>query len=63
MKNYKIITILLCMLLASIAVLTMFILKNEKLIIENDSLKEQIRDYKWQLEQVPYIIEYGCRGE
>lgn len=21
------------------------------------------KDYKWQLEQVPYIIEYWCKGE
>ena len=63
MKNYKIITLLLCMLLSSIALLTMFILKNEKLIIENKNLRDENTEFKWQLEQVPYIIEYACRGE
>lgn len=54
-------------------------LRNEydKLKKENIKLKENIsqskiriseleqlsESYKWQLEQVPYIIEYGCKGE
>ena len=34
-----------------------------KLKKENTKLKQENTDYKWQLEQVPYIIEYGCKGE
>lgn len=26
-------------------------------------LEKLSENYKWQLEQVPYIIEYGCKGE
>lgn len=51
--------------------------KINKLEKENVKLKENIsqsktriseleqlnESYKWQLEQVPYIIEYGCKGE
>ena len=51
--------------------------KINKLKKENTKLKENIsqskiriseleqlnESYKWQLEQVPYIIEYGCKGE
>lgn len=32
----------------------------DKLKKENSKLKQEIIDYKWQLEQVPFIIEYGC---
>ena len=35
----------------------------DKLKKENSKLKQEIIDYKWQLEQVPFIIEYGCRGQ
>ena len=34
----------------------------DKLKKENSKLKQEIIDYKWQLEQVPFIIEYGCNG-
>lgn len=34
-----------------------------KLKKENEKLQQENTDYKWQLEQVPYIIEYGCKGE
>ena len=37
--------------------------KINKLKKENTKLKQEITEYKWQLEQVPYIIEYGCKGE
>ena len=51
--------------------------KIKKVEKENIKLKENIsqskiriseleqinKSYKWQLEQVPYIIEYGCKGE
>lgn len=30
---------------------------------ENNKLKQEITDYKWQIEQVPYIIESWCNGE
>ena len=36
---------------------------NDKLKKENDELKQENIDYKWQIEQVPYIIEYGCKGQ
>lgn len=26
---------------------------------ENNDLKEQISDYKWQIEQIPYVCMYG----
>lgn len=35
----------------------------KKLQKENDKLKQEIIDYKWQIKQVPYIIEYGCKGQ
>lgn len=37
--------------------------KIKKVEKENTKLKQEIIEYKWQLEQVPYIIEYGCKGE
>ena len=37
--------------------------KIKKMEKENTKLKQEITEYKWQLEQVPYIIEYGCKGE
>lgn len=37
--------------------------KIKKIEKENTKLKQEITEYKWQLEQVPYIIEYGCKGE
>lgn len=30
---------------------------------ENNKLKQEITNYKWQMEQVPYIIESWCNGE
>lgn len=35
----------------------------DKLKKENKELKQKIIDYKWQLEQVPYIIENWCNKE
>ena len=63
MKSIKFIALLLCIIVGLTATITIFMLKNEELITENEMLKQEIVDYKWQLEQVPYIIEYGCRGE
>lgn len=37
--------------------------KIEELTKENNELKQKIKDYKWQIEQVPYIIESWCNGE
>ena len=37
--------------------------ENDKLKKENSELKQENIDYKWQIEQVPYIIEYGCKGQ
>lgn len=37
--------------------------KIKKVEKENIKLKQEITEYKWQLDQVPYIIEYGCKGE
>lgn len=44
--------------------------ENKELKKDIASKEEKISDleklsesYKWQLEQVPYIIEYGCKGE
>ena len=63
MKSIKFITLLLCIIVGLTATITIFMLKNENLITENEMLKQEIFDYKWQLEQVPYIIEYECREE
>ncbi len=35
----------------------------ETLEKEKNELQQEIIDYKWQLEQVPYIIESWCNGE
>ena len=35
----------------------------EKLKRQRSTLQQEIIDYKWQLEQVPYIIESWCNGE
>lgn len=34
-----------------------------KLTKKNEELNQEIIDYKWQIEQVPYIIESWCNGE
>lgn len=38
-------------------------IKIEKLTKENNDLQQEITDYKWQIAQVPYIIESWCNGE
>ena len=38
-------------------------IKIEKLTKENNGLKEELINFKWQLDQVPYIIESWCNGE
>lgn len=37
--------------------------KIERLVKENNQLREDNQYYKWQIEQVPYIIESWCNGE
>lgn len=37
--------------------------ENEKLESKLDNMESLVNDYKWQLDQVPFIIEYGCKGE
>ena len=67
MKSIKFIALLLCIIIGLTASLTIFMLQKEKLIAENEMLKEEIREYKWQLEQVPSLIEANldswCHGE
>ena len=36
------------------------IIKLEKI---NKDLNEKIKDYEWQIAQVPYVIESWCKGE
>lgn len=66
MKSIKFIALLLCIIIGLSACITIFMLKNEELTTENKMLKEEIRNYKWQLEQVPYVIEANieswCNG-
>ena len=63
MKSIKFIALLLCVIVGLTAAITIFMLQNEKLRTENDMLKQEIIDYKWQLEQVPYIIDNWCNGK
>ena len=37
--------------------------ENENLQHENEKLQQENTDYKWQIEQVPYVIENWCKGE
>ena len=45
------------------AILSSKDIKIEKLQKENEKLNQEIIDYQWQIEQVPYIIESWCKGE
>ena len=58
-----IIFIIFYIILAAIFNISYWITKNEniKLDKENTRLKQQVKDYTWQLEQVEYIIK--CRGD
>lgn len=66
MKSIKFIALLLCIIVGLTATVTIFMLKNEELITENEMLKQEISDYKWQIEQIPYVIEANldswCHG-
>lgn len=37
--------------------------ENIKLKKEKINLELKLNEYKWQIEQVPYIIENWCKGE
>ena len=63
MRSIKFIVLLLCIIVGLTATITIFMLKNEELITENEMLKQEITEYKWQLEQVPYIIDNWCNGK
>ena len=66
MKSIKFIAILLCIIIGCSATITVLMLQNERLIGENEGLQQEIKDYRWQLEQVPYLIESNleswCNG-
>ena len=66
MKSVKFIALLLCIIIGLSACITIFMLKNESLTKENEMLRDEIAEYKWQLEQVPYVIESSldswCNG-
>lgn len=38
------------------------IIEKGKIEKENARLHQQIIDYKWQLEQVSYVLDYGCKN-
>ena len=61
-KKYKLVTFFLCIIVGLSATLTMYVLQNEQLQKENKTLKDEVIEFKWQLEQVPYIIESTCKG-
>lgn len=54
-------------LVGMIIVLYIFIIiitaKEKSIEKENNELKQEIKEYKWQIEQVPYVIESWCNGE
>lgn len=47
-----------CLLLTAL-----HIVAYKQVIKENTSLKQENIEYKWEIEQVPYIIEMWCNGE
>lgn len=47
----------------SIAIITDKNKQITKLEKNNKELQQEVIDYKWQIEQVPYIIESWCNGE
>lgn len=64
----KLATIILFIISIILGVLTGVSFANKEIKInrltkENDALKQEIIDYKWQMDQVPYIIESWCNGE
>lgn len=63
MKSIKFIALLLCIIVGLTATITIFMLRNEVLRKENKMLKQEIVNYKWQIEQVPYIIDNWCNGK
>ena len=61
-RKYKLVTFFLCIIVGLSATLSMYMLQNEQLQKENKTLKDEVIEFKWQLEQVPYIIESTCKG-
>lgn len=61
----KILGFLLGLLIGMCIIIPVINLKKDydKLKKENGELKQEIIDYKWQIEQVPYIIENWCNKE
>ena len=54
---YKLITVLICIIFGCIAMISVIMLENIKLRDENKKLNEMVDTYKWQIEQIPYVIE------
>lgn len=61
-ENNLLLTLFLIFMLIFTIFLIFSIKEKSDLKKENARLKQQIVDYKWQLEQVQYIMEYQ-RGE
>lgn len=49
--------ILTGMIIGCLVILGILIKENKDLIKKNEELKSQVKYYKWQLEEVPTIIE------
>lgn len=59
---------MICIAMSILGVIMGAILANKQIKIEelrkeNIELHQEIADYKWQIEQVPYIIESWCENE
>lgn len=59
---------MICITMSILGIIMGTILANkeiriEKLTKENEQLQQKITEYKWQIEQVPYLIESWCKGE
>ena len=61
-ENNLLLTLLLIFMLVFMIWLCFSIKEKSDIKRENERLQQQVIDYKWQLEQVQYIIEYQ-RGE
>lgn len=69
--NNRQLNILLIIYTFFILIVTLFAIliithKNDKiseLDKKNKELQQELIDYKWQIEQVPYVIESWCNGE
>lgn len=59
---------MICITMSILGIIMGTILANkeiriEKLTKENEQLQQKITEYKWQIEQVPYLIESWCKDE